>query len=42
MDRLNARFGRDTVLLGSLPKRTGFTGTKIAFSRVPQMAEFSE
>lgn len=42
MDRLNQRYGRDTVLLGSTAARTGFTGTKIAFSRVPEMAEFHD
>lgn len=42
MDALNARFGRDTVLLGNVAHTTGFTGTKIAFSRVPDTAEFHE
>lgn len=42
MDSLNARFGRDTVLLGNVAHKTGFTGTKIAFSRVPDKAEFHE
>lgn len=42
MDSINARFGRDTVLLGNVAHKTGFTGTKIAFSRVPDKAEFHE
>ncbi len=42
MDTLNHRYGRDTVLLGMLPHKTGFTGTKIAFSRVPDRQEFIE
>ena len=42
MDALNARFGRDTVLLGNVAHKTGFTGTKIAFTRVPDIAEFHE
>ncbi|MFZ4125254.1 MAG: Y-family DNA polymerase [Rickettsiales bacterium] len=43
MDRLNAKFGRDTVAMGFLPKTSSqFSGTKIAFSRVPELAEFHE
>ncbi|MFM9890146.1 MAG: Y-family DNA polymerase [Rickettsiales bacterium] len=43
MDRLNARFGRDTVVMGFTPNRArGFSGTKIAFTRVPEQAEFHE
>jgi len=43
MDALNARYGRDTVAMGFLPKTSSqFSGTKIAFSRVPEMAEFHE
>jgi DNA polymerase-4 len=42
MDTLNARFGRDAVTMGILPKRSGFSGTKIAFTRVPEMDEFHE
>lgn len=43
MDRLNARFGRDTVVMGYLPARThSFSGTKIAFTRVPDISEFHE
>ena len=43
MDRLNHRFGRDTVLIGLLPSTgRGFSGTKIAFTRIPDLAEFRE
>ncbi len=41
MDALNKKFGRDTVTLGMKPReiRT-FTGTKVAFNRVPEVEEF--
>lgn len=43
MDGLNKKFGSETVQLGISPKTSaGFVGTKIAFNRVPEMAEFSE
>lgn len=43
MDRLNHRFGRDTVLIGMLPATgKGFSGSKIAFTRIPDMEEFKE
>jgi DNA polymerase-4 len=43
MDALNRRFGRDTVSLGITPQRVQpFSGTKIAFSRIPDRAEFQE
>ncbi len=43
MDKLNARFGRDTVTLGTNPRQTlGFSGTKIAFDRIPDAEEFHE
>lgn len=43
MDRLNHRFGRDTVLLGMLPSAgMGFSGSKIAFTRIPDLEEFNE
>jgi len=43
MDKLNERFGAETLQLGISPKtRAGHLGTKIAFSRVPEMAEFNE
>ncbi len=43
MDKLNDRFGAETLQLGISPKtQAGHLGTKIAFSRVPEMAEFNE
>ncbi len=43
IDDLNKRFGRDTVSLGMLPKSArGFSGTKVAFTRIPDKAEFYE
>ena len=43
MDRINARFGRDSVVMGFLPKKSqGFSGTKIAFTRIPDKEEFYE
>lgn len=43
MDTLNARYGRDTVTLGTTPQRAlGFSGTKIAFDRIPEAEEFHE
>jgi DNA polymerase-4 len=41
MDRINARFGRNAVTLGPIAAgRAGRIGTKIAFGRIPGMAEF--
>ncbi len=43
MDKLNQRFGRDTVLVGMTATQSrSFTGTKIAFTRIPDVAEFAE
>ena len=43
MDDLNGKYGAETLRLGVTPQtRAGYVGTKIAFSRVPDMAEFSE
>jgi len=43
LDRLNHRFGRDTVLIGMLPSAgRGFSGSKIAFTRIPDREEFRE
>jgi len=43
MDQLNRRYGRDTVAFGALPApKANFTGTKIAFTRIPELAEFHE
>jgi DNA polymerase IV len=43
MDRLNQRFGRDSVLIGILPSiGKEFSGSKIAFTRIPDKEEFRE
>lgn len=43
MDRMNERFGRNAVTLGPLTGRRGdAVGTKIAFGRIPERAEFHE
>lgn len=43
MDKLNQKFGKDTVLLGMTSQQgKAFTGTKIAFTRIPDMEEFVE
>jgi len=43
MDKLNARYGRNTVTMGFLPGRSeGFSGTKVAFTRIPETEEFFE
>ena len=43
MDTINSRFGRDSVTIGSLPKKvSSFSGTKIAFTRIPDIKEFYE
>lgn len=43
MDTLNKKFGKDTVSLGMLPEAgRSFSGTKIAFTRIPDMEEFLE
>lgn len=43
MDALNHRYGRDTVSLGMLPSQgRSFSGTKVAFTRIPDVAEFFE
>lgn len=43
MDTLNARYGRDTVVMGFLPSRShAFSGTKVAFTRIPEQEEFYE
>ncbi|MGD9868555.1 MAG: type VI secretion protein ImpB, partial [Hyphomicrobiales bacterium] len=43
IDTINRRYGRDTVWFGVNPDlKAPFTGTKIAFTRIPDMAEFLE
>ena len=43
LDKINHRFGRDSVLVGMLPSQgRSFSGSKIAFTRIPDMEEFLE
>ncbi len=43
MDAINHRFGRDSVLQGMLPSQgKSFSGTKVAFTRIPDVEEFLE
>lgn len=43
IDKLNEKYGAETLQLGVSPQTSaGYLGTKIAFSRVPEMAEFNE
>lgn len=43
MDSLNQKYGGGSVTLGAIPKTSaGYVGTKIAFTRVPELEEFSD
>lgn len=43
LDAINHRYGRDTVALGMMPAQgRSFSGTKIAFTRIPDPQEFLE
>ncbi len=43
MDRLNHKYGRDAILLGLTgAEGKNFTGTKVAFNRIPDREEFWE
>ena len=43
LDRLNGKYGSDTVTLGLLPKvGLEYAGAKVAFTRIPEREEFSE
>lgn len=43
MDKINRHFGADTLRLGVVPKtQAGYVGTKISFTRIPDIAEFLE
>ena len=43
LDRLNQRFGQDTVRFGQLPPHhVPYTGAKIAFGRIPTAEDFLE
>lgn len=40
MDQLNQKFGRDTILLGmTADQGKAFTGTKVAFTRIPDILQ---
>ena len=43
MDKINTRFGKDSITIGSISKKISrFSGTKIAFTRIPDISEFYE
>ncbi len=43
MDELNRKYGCDAIHVGEIPQtETGYVGTKIAFTRIPDKAEFWE
>jgi len=43
MDRINKRYGQNTITLGMTPQAgLEFLGTKVAFTRIPDRAEFCE
>lgn len=42
-DKINHKYGRDSILIGMLPSQgRSFSGTKIAFTRIPDVEEFLE
>jgi DNA polymerase-4 len=43
IDCINSRFGRDSITIGALPNDMfKFSGTKVAFTRIPEIKEFYE
>jgi DNA polymerase-4 len=43
LDAINHKFGRDSALIGMLPSQgKSFSGSKIAFTRIPDVEEFLE
>ena len=43
IDCINSRFGRDSITIGALPNDMfEFSGTKVAFTRIPEIKEFYE
>ena len=43
IDTINSRFGRDSITIGNLPNSISrFSGTKVAFTRIPDIREFYE
>ena len=42
-DKINHRFGRDSIVIGMTPSQgRSFSGSKIAFTRIPDVDEFLE
>lgn len=42
LDRIHEKYGKDSVSFGILPDHQVFSGTKIAFTRIPDQEEFFE
>lgn len=42
LDKLNSRYGKDTITIGPKTKLHNFVGAKIAFNRIPEINEFHE
>ena len=43
LDVINKKYGLDTIMVGPLPENMSrYTGSKIAFTRIPEKAEFHE
>lgn len=43
MDEIIRRFGRDAITLGHMPGAANtFTGTKVAFNRIPEISDFDD
>lgn len=42
LDLINQKYGKDSVSFGVLPHHEVFSGTKIAFTRIPEKEEFPE
>ena len=43
MDSINEKYGAESIKLGPSPQTSaGYVGTKIAFSRIPDIEEFHE
>ncbi len=42
LDLINQKYGKDSISLGALPDHDAFSGTKIAFDRIPDKEEFLE
>ncbi len=42
LDLINQKYGKNSVSFGVLPDHEAFSGTKIAFTRIPDKEEFLE